>query len=66
MTQRIHQEQNAANGNVLFAVMALEGSYGPVLAALQNLHKEQKVYSYGISDTPGGIELYKPVPQMSY
>jgi len=32
----------------------------PVYTALQNLHKQQNIYSYGISDSPGGIFLYTP------
>jgi hypothetical protein len=31
-----------------------------VYPALQNLHKEQSIFSFGISDTPDGISLYAP------
>ncbi|HWC48021.1 MAG TPA: phospholipase D-like domain-containing protein [Solirubrobacterales bacterium] len=45
--------------SVLFAVMGLKGS-GPVYPALQVLHEEDTVFSYGVSDDPGGIALYAP------
>jgi hypothetical protein len=45
--------------SVLFAVMGLDGS-GTVYPALQELHKEEDVFSYGVSDDPGGIALYAP------
>jgi PLD-like domain len=48
------------NSAVFFAVMALANATGPVLPALQNIHKSPDVFSYGISDEPGGIFLYKP------
>jgi phosphatidylserine/phosphatidylglycerophosphate/cardiolipin synthase-like enzyme len=47
-------------GSVLFAVMQLNPGTGPVFPALQKLHSRQNVFSYGISDSPGGISLYKP------
>jgi len=45
--------------SVLFAVMGLEGS-GPVYPALQKIHKNDGVFSYGVSDDPEGIALYEP------
>ncbi|HEX6205341.1 MAG TPA: phospholipase D-like domain-containing protein [Solirubrobacterales bacterium] len=45
--------------SVLFAVMGLEGS-GPVYPALQEIHKDDGVFSYGVSDDPEGIALYEP------
>jgi len=57
---RITQETHSAKGNVLFAVMQLTGSQSPVYQTLANLHAAQSVYSYGISDAPGGIFLYSP------
>jgi phosphatidylserine/phosphatidylglycerophosphate/cardiolipin synthase-like enzyme len=60
MVSRIRQEQTTTSGSVLFAVMGLEKGTGPVLPALRELHKDPKVFSYGISDTPGGIQLYTP------
>jgi phosphatidylserine/phosphatidylglycerophosphate/cardiolipin synthase-like enzyme len=58
MAARINQEQKRKNGSVLFAVMGLDKGTGPVLPALENLHKDENIFSYGISDTPGGIFLY--------
>ena len=57
---RINQEQKQKNGSVLFAVMGLDKGTGPVLPALKDLHADENIFSYGISDTPGGIFLYKP------
>jgi hypothetical protein len=57
---RITQEQQESNGSVLFAVMGLDKGTGPVLPALRELHSDQRIFSYGISDTPGGIRLYTP------
>lgn len=45
--------------SVLFAVMGLEGS-GSVYPALQEIHKDDGVFSYGVSDDPEGIALYEP------
>jgi hypothetical protein len=45
---------------VLFAVMQLTGSPSPVYTTLKNLHQQQEIYTYGISDSPGGITLYAP------
>ncbi len=51
----------ASTSCVLFAVMDLSSGGGPVFPALQQLHKNQAIFSYGISDAPGvGISLYKP------
>jgi hypothetical protein len=60
MVTRIQQEQKTKNGSVLFAVMGLDKGTGPVLPALKDLHADENIFSYGISDTPGGIFLYKP------
>jgi phosphatidylserine/phosphatidylglycerophosphate/cardiolipin synthase-like enzyme len=46
--------------SVMFAVMDLESGSGPVLPALKALHKNEAVFSYGISDSPGGIVLFSP------
>jgi hypothetical protein len=56
LARRIDTEKNS----VFFAVMALTNSTGPVLPALVKLHSRQDVFSYGISDSPGGIFMYKP------
>jgi hypothetical protein len=57
ISDRITAEQSS----VLFAVMALVPGTGPVLQALEEIHTNQNIFSYGISDSPGGgITLYKP------
>lgn len=51
----------AATSSVLFAVMDMASGGGPVFPALADLHQNQNVFSYGISDAPGaGTYLYKP------
>jgi len=53
-----------AQGSVLFAVMQVDGSDSTVYNALAGVHKNARIFSYGITDTTKGIELYKPgVPQ---
>jgi hypothetical protein len=47
-------------GSVLFAVMDITAGNSPVYDALKALHASQSVFSYGISDNPGGISLYRP------
>ncbi|MES1160711.1 MAG: phospholipase D-like domain-containing protein, partial [Bacteroidota bacterium] len=59
--QTISDRVGAEKSSVLFAVMSVSTGGGPVLPALMDLHSNQKVFSYGISDSPGtGISLYKP------
>jgi phosphatidylserine/phosphatidylglycerophosphate/cardiolipin synthase-like enzyme len=45
-------------GSVFFAVMQIDKGISPVYTALNNLHKNQKIFSYGISDSPAGISLF--------
>jgi hypothetical protein len=59
MAQRITTEGAKASGNVLFAVMQLDNGTGPVFPALRDLHAQQTAFTFGISDSPGGISLYK-------
>jgi hypothetical protein len=51
-------------GSVLFAVMQIDKGTSPVYKALTSLHRKQSIFSYGISDSPGGIYLY-PVGKAS-
>jgi hypothetical protein len=62
LASRIGQEKNttSALGSVLFAIMDIGSGGGPVRPALVKLHGQQSVFSYGISDTTNGIELYVP------
>ncbi len=52
-------KQPGATASVLFAVMEIKGS-GPVYPALRALHDDDGVFSYGVSDSNGGIALYAP------
>jgi hypothetical protein len=62
ITNRITQEatKGKAIGSVLFAVMQIGVGNSPVYTALMNIHKNEKIFSYGVSDNPGGI-FYYPV-----
>jgi hypothetical protein len=58
MADRIQAEGKTKGGSVLFAVMEVATGTGPVLEALRNIHANQDIYSYGISDSTSGIQLY--------
>src|SRR5262249_23156190 len=58
IADRIELEQ--PGGNVLFAVMQLDNGSSPVWTALQKLNQNEQVFSYGVSDSPGGIALTEP------
>lgn len=47
-------------GSVLFAVMEIDNGTSPVYQALNDIHQNQSIFSFGISDNPKGICLYKP------
>lgn len=47
-------------GSVLFAVMSIDQGTSPVFTALTDLHADDRIFSYGISDSSAGISLYKP------
>jgi hypothetical protein len=40
--------------------MGLSQGSGPVLPALNTLHEDERIFTYGISDDPAGIALYAP------
>jgi hypothetical protein len=47
--------------SVLFAIMDTDPTVkGPVIPAILKLHKQQNIFSYGISDSVTDITLYKP------
>ena len=62
LTDRVAAEKSSGKtvGNVLFAVMQLDGTTNPVYTALKSIHSKGDILSYGISDSPGGISLYTP------
>jgi hypothetical protein len=59
---RIKKESQRArgDGSVLFAVMSIDRGTSPVYTALTELHADDRIFSYGISDSTSGISLYKP------
>jgi hypothetical protein len=49
------------SGNVLFAVMSMDHKgKSPVWEELRDVHSEDRIFSFGISDSPDGIFLYEP------
>jgi len=60
ISNRITKQSSIPRGNVLFAVMQLTGSQTPVYDTLKKIYLSKTVYSYGISDAPGGTHLYAP------
>jgi hypothetical protein len=58
LSDRITQEGAKTGGSVMFAVMEMGKGTGPVFPALEALHANQAIFSYGISDNPDGIYLY--------
>src|SRR5262249_9458087 len=62
IVSRIKQEaaKGTPQGSVLFAVMETGTGTGPVYPTLRGLHANQKIFSYGISDTTNGVCLYRP------
>src|SRR5262249_17040581 len=59
---RVAKEGKAAkrSGSVLFAIMQIDtgSAENPVYTALNEVHKSQTVFSFGISDRSDGIALY--------
>ena len=60
LVNRVKAEEKQKGGSVLFAVMEIGTGTGPVFPALRQLHANQTIFSYGISDTTKGIQLYAP------
>jgi len=58
VASRIEAEARKGGGSVLFALMQVGRISGPVFPALEALHADRRVFSYGISDTPRGVQLY--------
>jgi phosphatidylserine/phosphatidylglycerophosphate/cardiolipin synthase-like enzyme len=48
-----------AESSVIFAVMELAGG-GPVMDDLKALPDKKKMFSYGMTQTMGGVKVYKP------
>src|SRR5262249_10980477 len=53
-------QKDAAVGSVLFAVMDIDSGKSPVYDTLRSVHTNDAIFSYGISDNPGGVFLYRP------
>jgi len=61
VVDRIAREgkKSAKVGSVLFAVMQIDKGKSVVYDALNTLHKNQDIFSYGISDSPKGTSLFQ-------
>jgi PLD-like domain len=61
LVDRIAKEGKKAAkvGSVLFAVMQIDKGKSVVYDALNTLHKNQDIFSYGISDSPKGTSLFQ-------
>ena len=59
---RIEKERSGRRptGNVLFAVMGISDGTSPVYDVLNTLHRDDSIFTFGISDDPEGIALYEP------
>ena len=57
---RVKAEGEKKKGSVLFAVMSFDTGGGSVYPALLGVHADDRIFSYGISDSKKGISLYKP------
>jgi phosphatidylserine/phosphatidylglycerophosphate/cardiolipin synthase-like enzyme len=62
IVERVGKESKKGHttGSVLFAVMQIDDVTNPVYAALDSLHASDRIFTYGISDSPDGIALYAP------
>jgi phosphatidylserine/phosphatidylglycerophosphate/cardiolipin synthase-like enzyme len=60
MVSRIHEEESkGATGSVMFAVMQMDNSESAVYKTLKAIHEDESIFSFGISDAPGGIILHE-------
>jgi phosphatidylserine/phosphatidylglycerophosphate/cardiolipin synthase-like enzyme len=53
-------QKDAGGGSVLFAVMDIDSGTSPVYDTLRSVHTHDDIFTYGISDNPGGVYLYRP------
>lgn len=58
--KQIANRIKAEKSSVLFAVMDVSSGGGDILKELKKIYSQQKIFSFGISDSPGSISLYKP------
>jgi phosphatidylserine/phosphatidylglycerophosphate/cardiolipin synthase-like enzyme len=56
---RVSDAVQHAKSSVLYAVMELEGG-GPVLDELRKLGDRTDIFAYGVTQSEGGLNLYKP------
>jgi phosphatidylserine/phosphatidylglycerophosphate/cardiolipin synthase-like enzyme len=56
---RVSDAIQKARSSVLYAVMELGGG-GPVLDELRNLGNRTDIFAYGVTQSEGGLNLYKP------
>jgi phosphatidylserine/phosphatidylglycerophosphate/cardiolipin synthase-like enzyme len=54
----VQEDKKKGKGSVLFAVMAIATGNSPVYDKLKAIHSDQEIFSFGISDSPGGTFLF--------
>lgn len=57
--QQVADRIAKAKTSVLFAIMQLAGG-GPVMDAIRNLVQRPDIFTYGVSESSNGLQLYKP------
>ena len=55
----VQQALDNAKSSIMFAIMELQGG-GTVLRTIENLHLSGKVFSYGMTQSVKGFNVYKP------
>src|SRR5438876_473592 len=55
----LQQALNNAKSSIMFAIMELGGS-GTVLQTIESLHLSGKLFSYGMTKSEKGFQVYKP------
>jgi phosphatidylserine/phosphatidylglycerophosphate/cardiolipin synthase-like enzyme len=58
---KINHAIKGAKESVLFAVMGMaSNTSGPIVSTLREIHKDDDIFSYGITDKYDGVVVYKP------
>lgn len=59
--QKTKKRKDYTRSSVLFSVMSLAANVGGnVVPALREIHSDENIFTYGVSDSVKGISLYKP------
>ncbi|MEO6674723.1 MAG: phospholipase D-like domain-containing protein, partial [Ginsengibacter sp.] len=59
--EKTQKRKDKTKASVLFSVMSLASNVGGnVVPALREIHKDENIFTYGVSDSVKGVSLYKP------